>query len=183
MPVQTDIAFTYPGTGDQTFTLNAISATTNSHNIFFCTGAATVTGTYTLEKRYPDAIEDIGNDIANDALAFDPSTLILTVSGSNQFLSGGNTYSGNIHLRLCHSVVGCSNEFILVYTANSCSSDTLTINSALLSISLPLSNTYTIGEPEETITWTDTVVTSAGNLLSSCGSLIWEISSATNGVS
>ena len=147
MPVQTDIAFTYPGTGDQSFTLNAISATTSSHNVFFCTGAATVTGTYTLEKRYPLAIENIGNDIANDALAFDPSTIILTVSGSNQFMSNGATYSGNIHLRLCHSVVGCSNEFILVYTAssNSCSSDTLTINTALLSISLPLSNTYTIG--------------------------------------
>ena len=83
MPVQTDIAFTYPGSGDQSFTLAAITTTTNTHNVFFCTGAYPVAGTYTLEKRSPDANEVIGNDISNDALAFDPSTLILTVSGSN----------------------------------------------------------------------------------------------------
>ena len=103
--------------------------TSNSnHNIHFCDGAGAGVGTYTLEKRSPGGTEVLGNDISTAALAFDPSALTLTVSGSNAFESGGVTYNGDINLSLCHSSGLCSDEFILAYSELSCDSDTLSID-------------------------------------------------------
>ena len=123
VPEQEFINFSFPASADAEFFLQA-----SSIGVWFCSFE---TKTYTLELRSPTT-GTVENDISNDAFAFDPSTLKLTVSRSNMYFDGDSApYTGNVEFSLCiDSGATCSPNFTLAYTntATECLADVLLIN-------------------------------------------------------
>ena len=85
--------------------------------VHFCSDPdVTQSVTYTLELVAPTTGQ-INNNIVSDPFAFDPTTRKLTVSGTNEYQSGGLGYHGDITLKLCiNSGADCAPNFILTYT-------------------------------------------------------------------
>ena len=98
---------------DEQFQLLAyISDKFDCDSLLFCSGYTRYS--YTLEYN-AGTLTAIGNDIASDPFAFDPHTLILTVSATNIFLENGISYNGPITMQLCMGGALCQ-TFTLTYS-------------------------------------------------------------------
>ena len=114
---QDDISHTFSttSTADTVFDLKAH---TLDNGLWFCNDDdVTLPGsTYTLQILSPH-VETVNNNVGSDPFAFDPSTLKLTVSGTNGFEDdSGAPYSGKITFELCIGTDKACKEFDLDYT-------------------------------------------------------------------
>lgn len=97
-------------------------------------------------------------------MKFSGGQLKLTVSATNEYQSGGNSYHGDITLKLCvNNGNDCSPNFKLTY--NNCNADTLSIDTT--KFASPAA-TYDIRSPEVTFSWNGSSVSSSNSLKSLC---------------
>lgn len=83
--------------------------------ISFCTGYTRFA--YTLEYQVDGVATNVGFDIDNDALAFNPDTLELWVSAQNPILVNSLAFNGDVKLSLCILTNFLCEQFIMTYTS------------------------------------------------------------------
>ena len=114
--VQDDISHTFSTTSTADIVYD-LKAHTLDNGLWFCNDAdVTLPGSsYTLQILSPHT-ETVNNNAGSDPFAFDPSTLKLTVSGTNDFQSSGTSYEGTIEFKLCVNTNDACDRFDLAYT-------------------------------------------------------------------